>query len=354
VNALYVSAVLIALFWITVNLVYRYTPLRGSSSISIYGYVVLVFKKPMGRRVGEPTGRGRRVLNSLVTLLYFAALLLFLYLVVNSVLNRFSTGASGVVLLVPGVNVVGLDALMFILTASIGASLHELLHARLALRNNIPVKSYGVMLALVIPLAYVEVDEEGFKNAGRWSRVSVLSAGVAVNLVLALIGMALLPLVASPLGVMVTSVEPGSPAEKYGLQPYDVILGINGTEVKGLTGIPSVKNMPKPTVLEVTVYRGGMGVINITIPIGASDERIGIYLAPAPRIDMAESIGLLPSLLIYKFITWMYIVNLSLAIINAAPLFITDGGRIIQELTGRYGSIVNTIGLLMLLLMILP
>ncbi|RLG88357.1 MAG: hypothetical protein DRO15_03035 [Thermoprotei archaeon] len=33
----------------------------------------------------------------------------------------------------------------------------------------------------------------------------------------------------------------------------------------------------------------------------------------------------------------MYIINASLAVINAAPLFITDGGKIISELADRLG-----------------
>ncbi|MEL9909062.1 MAG: site-2 protease family protein [Desulfurococcus sp.] len=352
-DILYVFIASLIAFWVVVNLFYRYFLVGRYNNIEIHGYVVLVIKRKTEGRA-SPSGEAR-LHNIFLTILYFISLALFFYMVAISLLNRLYIGSTGVVVLVPGVNVVGMDALLFIIAASIGASLHELFHARLAIRNGVPVKSFGVMLALIIPLAYVEVEEEEFRRTEVLKRLGVLSAGVAVNLILAIVSLVLLTLATSPIGVLVTDVEPGSPAYRYGIHAYDVITSINGSLVKSINDIPVVKMLAKPTSLNLTVWRRDAGYVNLVIPIGVNDERIGIYLSSSPRIELLEYLGGLPAFLLYKFLLWMYMINLSLSILNAAPLFITDGGRIINELAGnKYGNIINIIGVIILLLILLP
>lgn len=352
-DILYVFIASLLAFWVVVNLFYRYFLAGRYSNIEIHGYVVLVIKRKTEGRASPP-GEAR-LHNIFLTILYFISLALFFYMVAISLLNRLYIGSTGVIVLVPGVNVVGMDALLFIIAASIGASLHELFHARLAIRNGIPVKSFGVMLALIIPLAYVEVEEEEFRRTGVLKRLGVLSAGVAVNLILAIVSLVLLTLATSPIGVLVTDVEPGSPAYRYGIHAYDVITSINGSLVKSINDIPVVKMLAKPASLNLTVWRRDAGYVNLVVSIGVDDERIGIYLSSSPRIELLEYLGGLPAFLLYKFLLWMYMINLSLSILNAAPLFITDGGRIINELAGnKYGNIINIIGVIILLLILLP
>ncbi|ADV65580.1 peptidase M50 [Desulfurococcus mucosus DSM 2162] len=352
-DAIYVFAVLLAVFWILVNLFYRRLRLAESGVVELHSYVILVFKKGVGW--APRPSRRIRVYNAASTLLYFLSLALFTYSALASVLGRLRTGSSGVVVLVPGVNIVGVDLLFFLASVSIAASLHEYLHAVFALRNGVPVKSYGVMLLLILPLAYVEVDEEAFRKAGRGGRIGVLSAGVAVNLALAFASMLLLSAMSSPIGVLVTGVEEGSPAYEHGVQVYDVIVSVNGTPVRGIGDIPVVRKLAKPTVLEVAVWRSGSGIVNLTIPIGVGDERIGVYLSPAPSTWLISSLGASAALAAYRFTMWMWIVNFSLALLNAAPLFVTDGGRVIGELAGeKWGRVINAASLLLFIAMILP
>jgi serine protease Do len=60
----------------------------------------------------------------------------------------------------------------------------------------------------------------------------------------------------SPAGALVSSVEPGGPAAKAGLQPGDVITALNGVPVADSTSLPSqVASLSPGTSAKVTVWR---------------------------------------------------------------------------------------------------
>ncbi len=60
----------------------------------------------------------------------------------------------------------------------------------------------------------------------------------------------------SPAGALVSSVEKGSPAEKAGLQPGDVILSFNGKPVRESSELPALVAAVKPgTRADLEVWR---------------------------------------------------------------------------------------------------
>ncbi|UTF61430.1 DegQ family serine endoprotease [Gilvimarinus sp. DA14] len=61
-----------------------------------------------------------------------------------------------------------------------------------------------------------------------------------------------------PVGALVNDVEPGSPAEKGGLKPSDVIIGFDGEEVIDSGMLPQLVGRVAPgTEVDLTVMRGG-------------------------------------------------------------------------------------------------
>jgi len=61
-----------------------------------------------------------------------------------------------------------------------------------------------------------------------------------------------------PVGVYITQVEPGSPAEEAGLRQGDVIVAINGQEALTTAAINEVKNQFAPgDAIDLTIIRDG-------------------------------------------------------------------------------------------------
>lgn len=61
-----------------------------------------------------------------------------------------------------------------------------------------------------------------------------------------------------PIGAAITQVEPGSPADKAGLQPYDVILKFNGKTIRDSTDLPPiVSQTPVDSSVPVELLRDG-------------------------------------------------------------------------------------------------
>jgi serine protease Do len=77
---------------------------------------------------------------------------------------------------------------------------------------------------------------------------------------------------ARPNGALVSSVEPGGPAAKAGLQPGDVILALNGEEVSGSPDLPPrVAALPPGSVAKVEIWRD-RGKREVDVRVGESKE----------------------------------------------------------------------------------
>jgi serine protease Do len=76
----------------------------------------------------------------------------------------------------------------------------------------------------------------------------------------------------TPQGALVSSVEPGGPAAKAGLQPGDVIMSLNGLAVTDSTSLPSqVAGLPPGSQAKVQVWRD-KGTKDLTVTVGALND----------------------------------------------------------------------------------
>lgn len=301
--------------------------------------------------------------------------LLFYYSIGEAVYYRYFSpqpppdGAPrGVVPLLPGVTI-PLDVNLLIILFSIGVAVlaHELGHALSAISLNLRVKDSGLILFAFIPAAFVEIDEGDFSKASRSARVRVLSAGVLANLTLAVLILLLLTVIPSPQpdGVMITSVDYGTPAYRSGLKPGDVIVSVEDEKVKSISEFRRVLESlgvydPEREVnLRIVVDRGGeLREFEVVKAIGES--RIGVTLVHTYS-GINEALVLATTL-----IEGVFLINIALAVVNAGPIVLptpwgslaTDGAQIVRELlTPILGERVSSIatsalGLATLLLLI--
>jgi len=142
-----------------------------------------------------------------------------------------------------------------------------------------------------VRMAGEDLDEPGdprgsFRHRSVWQRAAIVAAGPGMNLVLAVLILALL---GATYGVQVGvtnrvgTLLPGWPAEQVGLRPGDAIVAIDGEPMeRGEEVVRTIHRSPgKPLVL--TVERGGRRFTVRVTPRLAPNQQIGLIgFSPEP------------------------------------------------------------------------
>ena len=248
-------------------------------------------------------------------------------------------------------------------------------------------------------------DEGAFSNKKPWQKIIILAAGSFMNVVCAILIMALVLGIAGFTTNVIGQVNSGSPAETAGIEEGDEILAINGNPVEDWNDI--LEQMPtSEESMDILIERDGQQqhievtpqlvqeegengaqeryVIGITSKISHSPIQalIGgcqstwnitklmfqslamLFTGEAGADDLTGPVGMVQMVSqtnelgfwYYGFLTALICVNL--AIINMLPLPALDGGRIIfvlftmitgKKVSERVEGTVHFIGLALLL-----
>lgn len=339
----------IAIAWILFDAIYfmkrDYFEKKG---LKIYYGVLLVYKKPHSFR----HSRIVKKLSYLSIPVSAYGIYLFYATMITTLLAKLGiiTIYAKPKLLIPGINITGIDLFYFAIAILSAAIVHELSHALVATSNNVGVKGLGFAVLFILPVAFTEINEEDFAKSSKKTKVLTLSAGPASNIVLALIILLVLSVATSSAGLVVVGVEEKSLASKYGLTAGTVILEVNN-ESATLQKLYKVLHVNKTIHFDLKILfpNGTTSIIHIVKPANVS--KLGVLLTFMPNPSLISLLGLQGALALIDIIRWIYIVNMSLGIINIAPLFITDGGKIVQEVTNS-PLIANILSALTLLLLI--
>ncbi|MGC9105344.1 MAG: site-2 protease family protein [Thermoprotei archaeon] len=247
--------------------------------------------------------------------------------------------------IIPGVTTPLAQAPYILLAIAIAATVHELMHAMSATSNGIKVKGGGVLLLFIFPGAFVEPDEEEYKNADKLKRIKVVAAGIGINFVLGLAFLALLTYAVPAMsqGALITGLVKDYPAYNASVPVGAVIVNINGHAVTTPDQVDKLLSRTEPNSVTFLV-NGTLLTKTIPTPLG----KLGVHLTYYFPSPVEQGLA--------YFATWMYIVNFSLAVLNALPLFITDGTKLFAELVGEKGQkamMYVSGGVLLMLLMAL-
>ncbi|MCS7099530.1 MAG: M50 family metallopeptidase [Sulfolobales archaeon] len=293
--------------------------------------------------------------------LFYSIVLNYVIDLVTSIGRGEPAPQSPIVPVIPGITF-GLNILLpLLISIGIGLAAHEVLHMVVALVNGVPVESWGIGLALIFPVAYVRVSEESFSRSKLEVKASVLCAGIMANVVVGLLSLALAGLAAQPLApyldgphLMIVGVDPAMPAGRAGLVYPSILEEINGSSIRSLDELRETLNR---SLDRVAVFRfrvrplvdtGVCGFYRaselseeylVTRSLGDVEKygyRVGIVVAPSSYTFSSAT----PSYLLYANcqLQLLYIVNISLAIFNSAPLIITDGGKLLSEVLKKVGA----------------
>lgn len=236
-----------------------------------------------------------------------------------------------------------------IVAISLVLATHELAHGIATRVDNVPLKSAGLFIAVVLFGGFVEPDEEHLNRAPNQTKLRVYAAGSFTNAALGLVALLLFANFAATIapfyttnyvGVQVAGLMPDYPAERAGVQAGDVIVRINGVPVHTIAELQRAMMGVSPgRQITVSTLRGNFLITTGSDPKNASRGIMGI----SPLRDFITYTGklpLLPDSLPYHLLRlefWVSIVFTSVAIINMLPLYMFDGDRFLETLLQALG-----------------
>jgi len=277
----------------------------------------------------EPAVQRSKVIRAALDLSVVLTIILMIMgytFLVQALVPKGGQRVASFVPLIPGVTV-PFDVLLNLMwIIAIAMVVHELFHYLACVWQGVPVRSAGVGLLFVFPIAFVEPDEDVLMKVSSLVRARIYSAGPSANAVLAVIAIILGFMLISK-GIYVVKVDPNTPAWKAGIKPGDVIIEINGVRVDDLSRLREL--IKSSEVLRVTVLRGGK---ELTLVVYRDHHKlIGIYVLPWAPKGPLSSLGPEAAIAVAQSVFWAQGVNLGLAVVNALPMIITDGGKLVME-----------------------
>lgn len=241
-------------------------------------------------------------------------------------------------------------------------------------------------------------NPRSFNNKPGWAKITVLAAGAAMNVLIAILALTIVAGVVGNPTTTIEKVEPDSPAYVSGLLPDDTIVAIDDRQIKDWKDVGAAI-AASPDQVKVTVERDGQSenlqitpkqaddgryIIGITAkvshnPVTAAVNGVkstwnmtimivqSLYMlvsGDVPASDIAGPVGIVSmvsdttSYGWYYFVTLVALMSINLAILNLLPFPALDGGRIlfvfIRKITGKMISDdlegrIHMIGMLLLL-----
>jgi len=271
-----------------------------------------------------------------------------------------------VVPLIPGVTVSLANLPTILAVIALAALIHEGMHALVSLIEGSKIKSAGLALITIIFAPFIELDEKDFEKLRLRSKLRILSAGVSGNVGLAIASIILFALLLPVFfnlypGLYITGVVENSAASKASIPKNVVIVAVNETFFSSKVDILTLLFNPqklndvlsefklkgKTLILKLMDPRNPEKVIDVVVTRNSTEDPIGVYLYPyivmKPKGALEAKMGYFAQ----TFLLWSFAINLGLAAVNAIPIFVTDGGKALDEILRmklrRNGALVSRV-----------
>jgi membrane-associated protease RseP (regulator of RpoE activity) len=296
-----------------------------------------MYKSKWMKNVLDKISKSRQVfwktLANIGIVLAFGLMIFSIYFLTNNLARFFIPvgEAAPIVPIIPGITLQLYWVPYFFAAVTIIILTHEFAHGVAARIEKVPIKSAGIMAALVFFGGFVEPDEKKMEKASKSSKLRIIAAGSSTNLVTYLLVMLLLIglFASSSSGILIHETIENSPAATAGLQQWDVIYAINDTRILTTDDFKqyiTTYNVVPGQNLTFSTYRG-----NITITTGTSSSgnvSFGILYSNYYPLRLLE-ISPIVTVNLYMFLNWLSLIAGSVAIFNMLPLFPFDGEKFV-------------------------
>jgi membrane-associated protease RseP (regulator of RpoE activity) len=311
--------------------------------------VQLLLTRLLGR-----TERATRIFSNASVVLGFIMMGAGFWYLISNLSNFFvkPEAFAEMTVLIPGVTIQSSSNIAyFLLAVPIVLVMHEGAHGIVATLEKIKIKTGGFAVFIALFAGFVEPDEEEFAKAKKISRLRVIGAGATSNVIFSFVIAGLLlfnpsfalimpdgirnVLYSEPLGVPIISVEPGSGAEKAGLQKNDIITEINGVHITLPQDFAKVQLKPGETAT-VTLTRSGqtLQIPVITTPSKDDPQKgmLGIMRSALPSYQPVVPYYIHWSPEVFMFLLWLWMLSFFIGVFNMLPLPILDGSKFVHSI----------------------
>lgn len=345
-DALTILAI-IGIFWLIIYLIAQYVGVDRLQERGIEAGTPLFFMWRTQRLNAFLTRMGKKlpiVFFNIGIVVGFGGMFFAFWMFGQNFLNFFiqPEAAGGVVPIIPGVTITGLPLVYLLIGLAVAILTHEFAHGLAASRDNISIKSSGLLAFFILFGAFVEPDEEVFeKEATPKERMRLLAAGSYANLAWSFVFLVILVnfgAIASiaynpPSGAYIYQLSPGSPGAEA-LAVGDVIISLNDTAIDSWAAVSTF--MANATAgSQVTIHTLDSEVIIILAPNedNATKGYIGIYGTDYWEPKAGWNLILTPMFIFHaqQITFWCYLILISLALFNLLPIPMLDGDKLLSN-----------------------
>jgi len=326
--------------------------IKYKKKLEIHGKVVFLYKTQLGiklmARVAEKYNRTIKILSRIGVYVGFAGMALILFFLVKSFIDLIinPSAPAAMSLVIPGVKIpgsaifvpfwYGIISLFFVIVV------HEFAHGVVSKAYKIRVKSSGLGLFAIIPLAFVEPDEESLAKKDVKVRNAMFAAGPFANVLLAILALLLLSFAVSPVlsnmteekGVFLLP-ESGKPAYLSGMINKTLITSFNDVEIKNVKEfISEIENISPGEEFNVSNINETFSIIPIE---QEGKTHMGVRILQNVEVVQGTNMLFFNGFFIFgELLFWIYLLSLGIGLANLLPLGPIDGGRMIHATFSKH------------------
>jgi len=222
---------------------------------------------------------------------------------------------------------------------------HETMHAVFIRLEKVPVKNYGILMLLLLPIgAFVDPDNNRIKRLSILKKLRIFAAGSFANFVVAIVAIGTFissvfafGAVTETSGVVIDSVTENSPADKLNLE--GTIQKINDTPIKNTLDFVKALNSTKAgDEILITTDKGDYKLKLEEHPKIENKSYVGVTIRNSYEYSLLGFDGIVPLTFlkiffaIMSFLNWLFLISLGVGVVNLLPAKPLDGGLFFGEI----------------------